>query len=121
MASKKVLTDAFIDQFSSFLGELAEMYPDDPDFAMFKTTFSIFKMTPFVVVKYVKDNVLKFEDQIMKKDETFFMNYDFAEYQSDMDMNVFHKLRQYVTTMSPASKESVWKYIQNIIRLAKAI
>jgi len=36
-------------------------------------------------------------------------------------MNIFAKLKQYIEKMSPTSKDHVWKYIQNIVRLAKAI
>lgn len=122
MASKQVLTAAFFDQFMSFASELCEMYPDDADFSMFATTLTLMKMTnPALVVTYVRDNVLQFEDKIMKKDESFFLDYDFAEYANDIDMNIFQKLRQYITSMTPASKTSVWTYIQNIVRLAKAL
>jgi hypothetical protein len=122
MASKQVLTAAFFDQFMAFTSELCEMYPDDSDFSMFETTLKLMKMTnPALVVKYVRDNVLQFEDKIMKKDESFFLDYDFAEYANDVDMNIFQKLRQYTSSMSRSSKNSVWTYIQNIVRLAKAL
>jgi len=122
MASKQVLTAAFFDQFTSFSSELCEMYPDDADFSMFATTLKLMKMTnPALVIKYVRDNVLQFEDKIMKKDESFFLDYNFAEYADAVDMNIFQKLRQYIASMSPSSKKSVWVYIQNIVRLAKAL
>jgi hypothetical protein len=122
MASKQVLTAAFFDQFTSFSSELCEMYPDDADFSMFATTLKLMKMTnPALVIKYVRDNVLQFEDKIMKKDESFFLDYNFAEYAEAVDMNIFQKLRQYIANMSPSSKNSVWVYIQNIVRLAKAL
>jgi hypothetical protein len=122
MASRQVLTQAFFDQFTAFSTELCEMYPDDPDFSMFSSTLKLMKMTnPVLVIKYVRDNVVQFEDKIMKKDETFFLDYNFAEYADAVDMNIFQKLRQYVSSMSPASKNSVWVYIQNIVRLAKAL
>ena len=122
MASKQVLTAAFFDQFMSFSNELCEMYPDDADFSMFTTTLKLMKMTnPALIVKYVRDNVLQFEDKIMNKDESFFLEYDFAEYAEAVDMNIFQKLRQYTSSMSPSSKTSVWTYIQNIVRLAKVI
>jgi hypothetical protein len=122
MASKQVLTAAFFDQFTSFSSELCEMYPDDADFSMFATTLKLMKMTnPALVIKYVRDNVLQFEDKIMKKDESFFLDYNFAEYADAVDMNIFQKLRQYIANMSPSSKNSVWVYIQNIVRLAKAL
>jgi len=120
--SKKVLIQAFFEQFVSFSKELCEMYPDDSDFSLFSNTLGLMKMTnPSLVVKYVADNVMQYEEKIMSKDETFFMQNEFAEYQADIDMNVFSKLKQYIEKMSPSSKEHVWKYIQNIVRLAKAI
>lgn len=122
MASKQVLTAAFFDQFTSFLGELSEMYPNDSDFPMFLTTIKLMKMTnPAMVIKYAKDNILQFEEKIMKKDESFFLDYDFEEYKGAVNMDVFQKLRKYVSSMSASSKDSVWTYIQNIVRLVKAI
>jgi|UniRef100_A0A6C0AIR3 hypothetical protein len=122
MASKRTLTSAFFDQFAAFATELCEMYPSDADFSLFSNTLSLIKMTnPAMVVSYVVDNVLQFEDKIMKSDESFFLDYDFREYTSHVDMNIFQKLKQYIEKMSPASKQNVWKYIQNIVRLAKAI
>lgn len=120
--SRKVLISAFFEQFVSFSKELCEMYPDDADFSLFANTLSLMKMTnPAMVVKYVSENVLQYEEKIMSKDESFFMQHEFAEYQSDIDMNVFSKLKQYIEQMSADSKSHVWKYIQNIVRLAKAI
>jgi hypothetical protein len=120
MASRTVLLSAFYEQLSSFGKELAEMYPDDPDFGLFNNTISIMKMTPAVMIKYVNDNVGPFEEKIERKDETFFLNRSFDEYTGHVDMNIFDKLKEYVSSMSPDSKECVWVYIQNITRLAKA-
>jgi hypothetical protein len=114
--------NAFFDQFFAFSKELCEMYPQDADFSLFANTLSLMKMTnPSMVITYVNDNVLQFETKIMNSDESFFMDYDFAEYTNHIDMNIFSKLREYIAQMSPQSKTSVWKYIQNIVRLAKAI
>jgi len=122
MASKAILMNAFFDQFISFVNELSQMYPDDADLSLAKTTLSFMKTTqPKLVINYVKDNVLKFEEKIMNKDESFFMSYDYNEYSSEVDMNVFKKLKDYNAQLSPASKENIWKYVQNITRLCKAI
>lgn len=121
MASKKVLIDAFYDQFITFVSELSDMYPDDSDFGMFATTLKLMKMTnPSLVIKYVSDTTSKFLDKIMASDEGFFMDMDFSVY-SGVDINIFTKLKTYIQTMSPNSKGSVWKYIQNVTRLAQAI
>ena len=122
MASKIVLMNAFFDQFVSFVRELSEMYPEDPDFGIFITTLKMIKSTnPSLVVKYVVENTQQFESQILSKDEKFFLDYSFSEYGNDVDLNIFAKLKQYVSNMTPDSKDKVWSYIQNIYRLSKAI
>ena len=122
MASKTVLMTALFDQFSSFLAELNDMYPDDSDFAMCITSVRLLRSTnPSMLAKYIYENTNKYEDKIMARDEKFFLDTDFSEYSEYIqDMNIFGKLKQYVANMSDSSKESVWKYCQNIIRLAKA-
>ena len=113
---------ALFDQFTSFIGELQEMYPDDTDFPMFITSIRVLKSTnPSMLSKYIYNNTNQFEDKIMSKDEKFFLDNDFSEYNEYVqDMDIFGKLKQYVKNMSSESKESVWKYCQNIIRLSKA-
>lgn len=122
MASKVVLMNALFDQFNSFLGELAEMYPNDSDFPMFSTTLKMVRLTnPSMVVTYINDSVGPFESQILSKDEKFFLDYSYNEFQSSVDINIFSKLKDYVKNMNSVSKNNVWSYIQNIVRLCKAI
>lgn len=122
MASKPVLMNAVFDQFTSFVTELIQMYPDDADFSLFLTSIKILKTTnPSLLIKYIVENTESFEQQIMNKDEKFFIDYSFSEFSDSVDLNIFPKLKQYIVNMSPATKENVWKYIQNIYRLSKAI
>lgn len=122
MASKPVLMNAVFDQFTSFVTELIQMYPDDADFSLFLTSIKILKTTnPSLLIKYIVENTASFEQQIMNKDEKFFIDYSFSEFSDSVDLNIFPKLKQYIVNMSPSTKENVWKYIQNIYRLSKAI
>jgi hypothetical protein len=121
MASKVVLMTALFDQFISFVTELSEMYPEDPDFSMFATSLRLAKSAnPNMVVKYIYDSTSELENQIMSKDENFFLEHTFEQHKENVNMDVFSKMKQYFATMSPESKECVWKYCQNIVRLAKA-
>lgn len=121
MASKGVLMNAFFDQFIAFATELKEMYPNDPDFPLFLTSLRLLRTTnPSMVIGYVNESVGPFQEKILAKDEDFFLKHDYSEYTASVDMNVFDKLKQYISEMSPDSKESVWKYTQNITRLASA-
>jgi hypothetical protein len=122
MASKVALLNALYDQFGSFVAELKDMYPDDADFAGFAMTLKMLRSTnPSILAKYIVENTVSFEDQIMSKNEDFFMNQSYDEYAESVNLSIFSKLKSYVANMTPESKENVWKYIQNIFRLAKVI
>ena len=121
MASKVILITALFDQFIAFITELAEMYPDDPDFSMFLTTVRLAKTAnPNIVVKYIYETTSAYESQIMSKDENFFLTSSFEEHKENVDMDIFSKMKVYFASMSADSKQSVWLYSQNILRLAKA-
>jgi len=116
--SKKVLIDAMFNQFSSFLEELKQMYPNDPDFPVFITTLSLLKSTnPMMVINVVNSDILvPFGDKIAVRDESFFLNEDYTN-NANVDLDIVQKLKQYVKNMSPNSKDMVWKYIEIITQI----
>jgi hypothetical protein len=119
--SKVALMAALFDQFTGFITELTEMYPNEPHFSFCLRTVQMLKSTnPSIVIKYIVENTLEYEEKIMNKDESFFLAHEFAEHKENVDMNIFESMKTYFKTMTPDTKESVWKYCQNIIRLAKA-
>ena len=122
MSTRIVLMNALFDQFQSFLAELSEMYPEDDDFQSFSTTIKLVRNTnPSLLPKYIFEHTSQFEQQILSKNESFFMNYSFVEYGDQVNIDIFSKLKQYVQTMDAKSKENVWKYIQNIFKLASSL
>lgn len=121
MASKIVIMNALFDQFFSFLGELKEMYPEDPDFPMYETSLRMIKTTnPSLLGKYIVEYTQEFQTQIESQDESFFLKYSFDEYGEHVDLNIFSKLKKYYADMNADSKANTWKYIQNIYKLSKA-
>lgn len=122
MSNRIVLMNALFDQFQGFMNELCEMYPNDEDFGTFLTTLKLMRSTnPSLVPKYIYEHTNQFEKEIMSKDESFFMNYSFVEYGESVDLDIFSKLKQYLQTMDGKSKENVWKYVQNIFKLANTL
>jgi hypothetical protein len=119
--SRKVFLDAFFNQFISFLGELKGMYPEDPDFPNFVTAITLIRNTnPMLAVNYIKSEVIDpFQDKISARDESFFMDQDYTQKNADID--VIHKLKEYVREMSPTSKEVVWQYIELLMKLTLKI
>ena len=120
--SKKILIDAMFTQFSSFLEELKQMYPEDTDFPVFLTTFSLLKSTnPMMVVNFVNSEIIvPYGTKIANRDESFFLNEDFSQ-RPDVDVDVMYKVKQYVKGMSPSSKEMVWKYVEIITQICSKI
>jgi hypothetical protein len=122
-APKPVLINAFFQQLSTFLKELSAMYPDDSDFPLAITTIQVMKTTnPAFVIKQFYESSKAFEDQILSKNEHFFLDHSFQEFRDDstFDFNILTKLKSYVQGMSPASKEAVWAFIQNLYNIARA-
>lgn len=120
MASKVVLMTALYDQFISFTNELSQMYPEDADFPLFVTTLRLLKTSnPSLLAKYIVENTEQYEEQIMNKDDSFFLTHDFESHGVNID--ILSKLKDYFSTMDDTTREHSWKYCQNIIRLAKAV
>jgi len=121
MAPNIALVKAFYDQLITFLGELKEMYPDDPDFALGVTSVKMMRtMNPTMWVKVFFDSAKAYESEILTKNEKFFLDHSFDDIQ-DMDFNILAKLKQYVIGMSDDSKKVVWIYVENLYKLAKVI
>ena len=121
MAPKPVLLNAFYDQIFQFLKELGAMYPEDPDFSLGATTLRLLKSTmPAFPIKEFYESSKKFEDQILSKNELFFLDHSFEEFKEEVDFNILGKLKTYVKSMSDSSKDAVWIYVQNLYKLAKA-
>ena len=116
--SKKILIDAFFNQFNAFLTAMNEMYPDDEDFPVFITTLTMMRTTnPMLVLKFVKSEIIDlYGEKIQAKDESFFMNEDYSK-RDDVNLNIVDKIKQYIRGMSPATKDTVWKYIDIITKL----
>ena len=112
---------AFYEQLTGFVKELSEMYPDDPDFPLYLSGISLMKSTnPSLIIKGIREHTEKFQDKIQEKNDSFFLDYSFSEYEGDVNSNIFVKLKEYVAGMTPDTKKNVWQYIDNITRLANA-
>ncbi len=119
--SKKMFIEAFYSQFGEFLKELSKMYPEDKDFPEFASNLSMMKyMNPMYPINFVKTDVVdKYKDQILSKDESFFLNSE--EIKQSADIDIVYKLKSYITEMSPENKDVVWSYIEIITKITLKI
>jgi len=111
---------SFFHQLTEVVGELADMFPDDPDFKVFQTYISLLQRTnPTMVIDTFHEHVgLKFENEINAKNEDFVLNYQAAEYGSD-GMDIVAKIKSYWSVLSPDSRAAIWQYIYILKELAK--
>ena len=113
-------TKAFFHQFLTVVGQLQEMFPDDPDFPTFLTFLNLLQKTnPSVVINTFYENVnAKYEKKINEKDDAFIAGYEGTEYGSDM-VDIFSKVKGYWSVMSPETKASIWQYMYVLKELCK--
>lgn len=119
--SRKVFIDTFFNQFTRFIGELSEMYPDDTDFPVFMATLNLLKSTnPMLVINFVKTEIIDlYETKIIERDENFFINEEYSR--KDINLDIIKKLKQYIVNMTTKNKEIVWCYIEILMKLCKKI
>ena len=118
--SSTIYLKSFFHQLSDVVGELADMFPDDPDFGVFKTYISLLQRTnPTMVIDTFHEHVgLKFENEINAKNEDFVLNYTATEYGSD-GMDIVSKIKSYWSVLSADTKSAIWQYIYILKELAK--
>jgi len=118
--SATVYLKSFFHQLSDVVGELADMFPDDPDFGVFKTYISLLQRSnPTMVVDTFHEYVgLKYETEINAKNEDFVLNYTTTEYGNE-GMDIVSKIKSYWSVLSPDTKSAIWQYIYILKELAK--
>lgn len=120
--SKKILMDAFYNQFADFLTQLAKTFPEDPDFLAYKTGLLLFQKTnPVLVIKTVHEHVIPYEETLRAKNVDFFLKHDYSDHidNDDAMAQVIQKLKGYWGDMSETNQDVVWKYITLLLDLAK--
>lgn len=119
--SRKLLLDAFFNQFSNFLNELIQVFPSDTDFPAFKTALVLLQKTnPMLVVSQVTKHTEAYADMIASKNEDFFMQHDYSEHIDGDDAieQVIQKLKGLWGSLTVNNKKVVWDYVRVIRDLA---
>jgi len=117
----------FVQQLSSLGCELNEMYPEDVDIKMAKNTIETMKkLNPKMLAKTFSDYVLPYKDQILNREERFFLNdVDYAKVVDAEDqqstMAIVGNLKKYWSGMSAHTKDCRWQYCGVLVKLAEKI
>lgn len=117
--SNRVFISAFYTHFNEFLDQMSRLFPDDSDVPTYKSALMLLqKSNPMLVPKEVVNHVSPFEASVRARDEKFFLEYSFEEYQDGAIDQVIGKLKGLWTTLSDSNKKAIWDYITLLLDLA---
>jgi len=118
--SGAVYMKTFFKQIMEVVGQMEEMFPDDPDFKVFNTFLGLLQRTnPLAVISTFHEHVvLKYEAQITTRDEEFILGHTPVEYGNDI-MDIIGKMKTYWKVLSESSKDSLWQYLHVLAQLCK--
>jgi hypothetical protein len=115
--------ECFNNKLDEFLKDLTNTFPDLKDIKLLRNGVNIAKVADMKLPQQVFDQTvaLKYEKQILEKDENFFMNEDYTEVLSThgVDFNLVPQLKEVWKSLDESNKDAVWKYMQVLVLLNK--
>ena len=116
---------AFTTLLSNFLAELAAAFPEETELKTYRNaTDALIKANPKLVHKMFNKYVMPYKEQILKRDETFFLNNSFEKEQAvaaanDMNLLEAVRIKQLWSVMSGSSKDNASKYLCQLVQVAE--
>jgi len=110
--------------FNEFLDEMITVFPDDVDFRMYKLAMSAgVSMNNTLIINIFNQSIVTvYGDQILAKDEQFFLNNKYEDIVGNPEYNaLINKIKKYWTIINEDNKNAIWKYFRVLILLCKKI
>ena len=111
----------FNEQLLNFLQEMSNLYPDDKKLSNFYYTVELMKKTnPREIMNQFKLHVYPFKQQILEKDENFFLTDKFTDsIKSQSGISEILRIKQIWMdgNLSNHDKECIWNYFKVFIYL----
>ena len=114
----------FVSQLSSLGKELNDMYPDDMDIKMAKNSIETLKiLNPKKLYEVFSSIVIPFKDQIINRDEGFFLNINVkgGDMGDGYSITTVMNLKKYWSGMSDTTKDCMWQYFGVLVKLSDKI
>ena len=107
---------AFTEMMNQFLTELVKTFPDESAIKKYQSTFDLMKKAnPRKCVDVFMNSAIKFQNQIMNKDESFFLNEN-VDFLKSLNIN-----KWWNDSLSENTKNAIWQYLQTLIILGTTI
>ena len=113
---------AFNNIVFKFTDELIETFPEETDFKVYKRALTIIKSANAKKLSELfKNYSYIYREQILEKDETFFINANYneiADLKEDYIVAIIYKLKKYWQQLSDDNKNKIWEYLITMIKLS---
>ena len=124
MSDKSIVMKAFLNQFTDFVEDIHDVFPDNADIDSTKTALFLIKKTnPRILLNTWTTYIVEpYNDQIENGDIGFFLDKDYTrdlEYMGNAVMQKVDTLRGPIRDMGDDNQAKSMKYIQNLTKLAK--
>jgi hypothetical protein len=124
MSDKSIVMKAFLNQFTDFVEDIHDVFPDNADIDSTKTALFLIKKTnPRILLNAWTTYIVEpYNDQIENGDIGFFLDKDYTrdlEYMGNAVMQKVDMLRGPIRDMGDDNQAKSMKYIQNLTKLAK--
>lgn len=125
MSHNKLKVSLFTKQFSSLLNDLIDMYPNDRSLFLLQTTVNgMIYLDPEGFTKKVVSYLEPYNQKILDRDESFFLNEIINEFEDKAfiadEIKKVHNIWIDPET-SDNTKESIWKYFIFMVKLGNTI
>lgn len=115
----------FSTQLLSLMTTLGNRFPEDKDIQLGITGIEQLKsINNKKVVDMFVMYCYKFRDEVMKRNDDFFLNRDFISEDLGKDSNtsggteIMNNLKRHWTELDTAEKDAIWKYLQVLMTLS---
>ena len=116
---------AFTTELQSFINEFTDMFPKEKYLKVYSSTMSsMIRVNPKMVHTYFMQYVYPYKNQILNKEEKFFMEKDYTDEIKEIgqvDLVEAMKLKTLWEVMTPESKDNTWLYLSNLIKLSERV
>ena len=116
---------AFTNQMEALGDELSNLFPQDIDLKTATNMIRLLKKTnPRKLLVLFNQFVLGYREKILARDESFFLDHNFNEFQDKQQNStesIIKQLKTHWKEMSPTSKKATWDYFTVLIKLSDKI
>ena len=119
---------AFNNVLINFIDDCILVFPEDRDFKVYKASIKILvKINPKKVLTIFANNTKLYKEQILEKNEDFFLKNDYSEVInntkktdiSDDEINdIIKKIQGYWIELEKTNKEKIWDYMLLLVNLS---